>query len=367
MPPSVAWRTIPVMGSEEPAPSEDADFYAALPQDPFSGPRNQSRSVVRLPQSRGQLFEWLAEMPVGWIWRGHSSFEWHLETRLAREFAGLPSFEDSAVSHDYVGLENKIIGSFKERARRSLEPPPDDLDLLSWLALMQHYGAPTRLLDWTSSPFVALWFAYAAKETGPAALWGLNAYLSRRGISGSLIPGGWDHLGIIRHTSSDEVGHTTTRTPALEVRQRDRENEFLRWAIRTNSRWPLPVIPFDTDARMTAQQTVLTGIGDLREPVDLALLRFDEWRHDRPAEKPPGGYRVGTDSTIWPLREPADLLIKLQLPREWRTQVLHALGTMGVDAATLFPGLDGVGRQASMYLDLGGGSVREVITDTFAL
>jgi hypothetical protein len=53
------------------------------------------------------------------------------------------------------------------------------------------------------------------------------------------------------------------------------------------------------------------------------------------------------------------------LPRDWRSQVLHDLGTMGIDAATLFPGLDAVGRPASMYMDLGGGSLREVITDTF--
>lgn len=346
--------------------AENADFYASLPQDPFGGPRAVSRSVVWLPQSLGELFQVLMGMPVGWIWRGQRSFSWHLETRLGRDFADLPPVsDDPAVSYDYVGLENRVIGFFKERARRSLRPPPDDLDLLSWLAVMQHYGAPTRLLDWTTSPFVALWFAYASTEDEPAALWGLNAYLCRREVNGALFPGGWDHLGIFGHHTTDAEGNTSTRTPALEVRQRDRENEFLRWAIKTHCRWPLPVIPFDTDARMTAQQTVLTCVGNLQEPVDQALLRFDEWRRDQPSEDPPGGYRIGTDSTIWPLKEPADLLLKFQLPREWRPSALQALSSMGIDAATLFPGLDGVGRQASMYLNLGQGSLREVITDTF--
>jgi len=352
------------VGPEENDTSE-AEFYASLPQDPFTGPRTMSRPVVHLPESPEQLFQWLMAMPVTWIWRGQGLFDWHLKPRLAREFEKLAPVEDPSVSHDYIGIENRLIGFFKERARRSLEPPPDDLDLLSWLAVMQHYGAPTRLLDWTSSPFVGLWFAYAGTEEGAGALWGLNAYLSRREIRGSLVPGGWDHLGIMGHSTTDADGNTTTRTPALEVRLRDRENEFLRWAIRTNCRWPLPVIPLDADARMTAQQTVLTCIGDVLEPVDRALLHFEDWRQVQRAEKPPGGFIVGTDSTLYPLREPADLVVKVQLPREWRQQVLQALGSMGIDAATLFPGLDGVGRQTSMYLDLGRGSLREVITDTF--
>jgi FRG domain len=264
------------VGPEENDTSE-AEFYASLPQDPFTGPRTMSRPVVHLPESPEQLFQWLMAMPVTWIWRGQGLFDWHLKPRLAREFEKLAPVEDPSVSHDYIGIENRLIGFFKERARRSLEPPPDDLDLLSWLAVMQHYGAPTRLLDWTSSPFVGLWFAYAGTEEGAGALWGLNAYLSRREIRGSLVPGGWDHLGIMGHSTTDADGNTTTRTPALEVRLRDRENEFLRWAIRTNCRWPLPVIPLDADARMTAQQTVLTCIGDVLEPVDRALLHFEDW------------------------------------------------------------------------------------------
>lgn len=348
---------------------EDAAFLSSLPADPFTGPRRQSRVFVRQPPNVETLILWLTTLRVPWIFRGQEKFRWRLSPRLAREFDALPPPAGEGASWDWIGLENRVISFFKERARRVLVTPPDDLDLVGWLALMQHYGAPTRLLDWTSSPFVALWFAYEAQREEPSALWALNAYLCRRGPSGSVFPGGWDHLGILQHSTTDAEGNTVTRVPALEVRQRDRENEFLRWSIRRKSRWPYPLIPFEPDARMAAQQTVLTAVGNLDEPVDAALLRFHEWQHETPLggdDPPPGGVRIGTDSTVWRLQEPADLLLKIALPNEWRADVLAILATMGIDASTLFPGLDGVGRETAQYLQGGQGSLRDVITDTFS-
>lgn len=344
-------------------PDDDAEFTAQLPRDDWGEPRRVSRIVVRRPATIMELFAWLMAPGNTWIWRGQARFRWRLQPRLARDFAALPPLA-ADLSRDYAGLENGLIGFFKGRARRSLVPAPDDLDLLSWLAVMQHYGAPTRLLDWTRSPFVALWFAYeGASGDEDAALWGLNAYYCRREARGpSLGVRAWDHIGIMDQSTTDVDGKTVTRTPALEVRQRDKENDSLRWAIRVGSRWPLPVIPFDADARMTAQHTVLTCVGDLTRSVDQTLLRFEEWQKEERDKRPPGAL-ASTDQTLNPLSEPAQVLLKIALPATWRVPVLKTLASMGVDAATLFPGLDGIGRQTSLSLDAGLGSLRDVLTD----
>jgi len=70
--------------------------------------------------------------------------------------------------------EKKLIEEFKKQAPRCLQVVPNnDLD---WLVVAQHHGLPTRLLDWTYDPYVALWFAFekSEKKDSHPEVWVLN-------------------------------------------------------------------------------------------------------------------------------------------------------------------------------------------------
>lgn len=301
-----------------------------------------------------ELLAALSRIPDPWIFRGQRNYDWNLLTKLGRDLRAL----DESHGKDWRSLENSSIGYFMDRANGLMDRTPDEHDLLGWLSFMQHYGAPTRLLDWSFSPYVALYFAYEQPTESDSAIYAINSYLSRRTNVGSLFPMPWDHLGVTRSSSDDTEGNTVSTYPSRERYRRDYENEILQWAIETESKCPLPTIPFYQDDRMIAQQTVFTLMGNIDVELD---IWFDKSKWEFPQTKP-GGMITGTDNMMWPLEEPSQLLRKIRLRKEWRERALDTLRQMGISASTLFPGLDGIGRATSGHLLSGRLNNRDLLT-----
>jgi len=94
------------------------------------------------------------------IYRGHANADWELKPSIGRYFTG----DWETVSE----REQRALEDFKRLSVPYIKHRPESD--VEWLCLMQHYGCATRLLDFTSNPLIAIFFASELSQETDGAL-----------------------------------------------------------------------------------------------------------------------------------------------------------------------------------------------------
>jgi FRG domain len=244
------------------------------------------------------------------LYRGHARFEWNLSSTLERALLENSERFDER-KHDLMlsmaadrGTENwagdverVLMLRFREQALHFDIPAlPPLWDRLGWWEVMQHHGAPTRLMDWTTSPFIGLWFAvdHHNRGDGDMALWVYS-----------------------RNTASLNLATAMAKVKSTEdydlLDDRQLQNMLVQIAITGD--WTALLIPIRPRQfqRAVAQQSVLTV------SPGIAVARPADW---------------------W-IRE--RLATRIRIREDWKPEIQAACQSMGLSRAGLFRDLDSLG------------------------
>lgn len=204
------------------------------------------------------------------IWRGQRRESWDLDSTLDRLIS-------RAKPHDSKVFASKHLHSFKYACRGRRGPTPKDLSEDEWWSLGQHFGLDTPLLDWTASPYVGLFFAFAKPTDSPTerrVLYGLKEHLVLK------------RLGEHKKKNSGFTGSLSVVRPQT-----------------------------DENPRLVNQNGLFTKVPLGTDPEKLVNVLF-----------------AGQNNAM---------LYKILIPDDERSKILKALNRMNINYLSLFPDLNG--------------------------
>jgi hypothetical protein len=206
---------------------------------------------------------------------------------------------------EILTLEKELLSRFRQRSIPFHSRPLTDE--WEWLFLMQHYGVPTRLLDWSESPLMALFFAVTLAShkigksgrpvfSGDASIWLLDPeQWNKHSVNLKSFPGSVLTTDDPNATAYKPIGNVTTMKP-----------------------FPIALYGSHNSQRIVAQRGVFVCFG----------------KDTRPME------------TVYHLEGfPADCLMKLVLRKGKLPHLYEALRRQGITDSVVFPDLDGLARE----------------------
>ncbi len=227
--------------------------------------------------------EQLQRYRSSFVYRGLNQVDYPLATSLMR------------LDGPYDRLERHLLRNFRKYAHRNAAPGQS---VWNWLAVAQHHGLPTRLLDWTYSPYVALHFATSSLEHYgyDGVIWCVN-YVT----TNDLLP------AVLKATIEDEGSNVFTAEmlesacDSLSAFDRMQTSPFVVWFE-----------PPSLDERIVNQHALFSLLSS-------PTARLDEWLAGYP-----------------------DRYFRIIIPARLKGEIRDKLDQANITERLLFPGLGGL-------------------------
>lgn len=217
--------------------------------------------------------------------RGLSDASYRLDTTLMR------------LGGQYVELERHLLRNFKKYAHRNIVERDS---LWHWLSVAQHYGLPTRLLDWTYSPFVAMHFATSNIEKFDidGVVWAVNYVKAHELLPQSL-----------KEKLEAEGANVMTVSMLSEV-----VNSLPEFDALADNKLTIFFEPPSIDDRIVNQHAFCSVMSD-------PSIALEDWLKNQPG-----------------------ISRRIIIPAALKWEIRDKLDQANVNERVLFPGLDGLSR-----------------------
>jgi hypothetical protein len=249
--------------------------------------------IARVKKIQAEWKDVKSDETVGLWFRGLKKSYWPLVPKLYRDL------EKKTKLHE---VEDDVREEFIKRAPSLTAYKPDNS--WEWYFLMQHYGAPTRLLDWTESPQLGLYFAVKDGEgLQDAAVWVLDPWWLNDLVLGEseVLPPGSPGLAAV-----DSLRYRPWLPDRFDAKR------------RLKKKLPVAVYPNHFDRRIAAQRSGFTVHGLRREGFEELFAKSKSAR-----------------------------LAKILIPSHAAENIRDELEDYGIDEVTIYPDLQGLGTAVS--------------------
>lgn len=285
-----------------------------------------------------------------WAFRGQGNAQWELSSGLERAIeVNCPHPSESEAKRIWK-LERAAICDFRRELSKEMNyREHTDVDLL---ALMQHYGSKTRLIDFSQSPLVALFMAMEQNERsvlGSAGIADRDEEGNRTNAAGLKMAVWAIDLNLMKDSSQE---WTEAMESLAESAKKILKNGLRSACDKSVGKSVIPVFPSIGNARLSAQEGLFLMLEDLKSSlmdclgdVVRADAHFAEcgeevYRRQKIAEV--------SDATVKSCRA-----YKFEFAED-AAAVGEALRQLHMSAKTVYPDMEGLAKSMSVRLEVFG-------------